>query len=93
MAGCGIQTLMRLLRSVLLVIIFAVQPLASVHAQPRPEKVGGKRQPCPIVQQGLIMHADDSVAECRHGESPVKLVNANSSVPHLEVVSRHHVYR
>jgi len=32
----------------------------------------------------LIMHADDSVAECRHGKSPVKLVNANSSVPHLE---------
>jgi len=32
----------------------------------------------------LIMHADDSVAECRHGKSPVKLMNANSSVPHLE---------
>jgi len=32
----------------------------------------------------LIMHADDSVAECRHGRSPVKLINANSSVPHLE---------
>jgi M6 family metalloprotease-like protein len=32
----------------------------------------------------LIMHADDSVAECRHGRSPVKLMNAYSSVPHLE---------
>ena len=32
----------------------------------------------------LIMHADDSVAECRHGKSPVKLVNANPSVPHLQ---------
>ena len=50
-----IQRLMRHLRSILLVLIFAVQPLASVHAQPRPEKVGGKGQPCPIVQQGLII--------------------------------------
>jgi len=32
----------------------------------------------------LIMQADDSVPECRHGRSPVKLMNANSSVPHLE---------
>ncbi len=32
----------------------------------------------------LIMHADDTVAECRHGKSPVKLINANPSVPHLE---------
>jgi immune inhibitor A len=32
----------------------------------------------------LIMHADDSVAECRHGRSPVKLMDANPSVPHLE---------
>jgi M6 family metalloprotease-like protein len=50
-----IQRLMRHLRSILLVLIFAVQPLASVHAQPRPEQVGGKGQPCPIVQQGLII--------------------------------------
>lgn len=32
----------------------------------------------------LIMYADDSVAECRRGKAPVKLVNANPSVPHLE---------
>jgi hypothetical protein len=32
----------------------------------------------------LIMYADDDVAECRHGQSPVKLANANPGVPHLE---------
>jgi hypothetical protein len=32
----------------------------------------------------LIMYADDGIAECRHGEAPVKLVNAHPSVPHLE---------
>lgn len=32
----------------------------------------------------LIMRADDSVAECRHGLAPVKLVDADPSVPHLE---------
>jgi M6 family metalloprotease-like protein len=32
----------------------------------------------------LIMRADDRIAECRHGESPVRLVNANPEVPHLE---------
>jgi M6 family metalloprotease-like protein len=32
----------------------------------------------------LIMYADDEVAECRHGQAPVKLVNANPSIPHLE---------
>ncbi|MFA5250976.1 MAG: hypothetical protein WC454_00100 [Phycisphaerae bacterium] len=32
----------------------------------------------------LIMYADDSVAECRHGKAPVKLMNANASIPHLE---------
>ena len=32
----------------------------------------------------LIMYADDEVAECRHGQAPVKLVDANPSVPHLE---------
>ena len=32
----------------------------------------------------LIMAADDDVAECRHGKSPVKLVDANPRVPHLE---------
>ncbi|MDD5063869.1 MAG: hypothetical protein PHQ35_03790 [Phycisphaerae bacterium] len=32
----------------------------------------------------LIMYADDSVAECRHGKAPVKLMNADTSVPHLE---------
>ena len=32
----------------------------------------------------LVMYADDDVAECRHGKAPVKLVDANPSVPHLE---------
>lgn len=32
----------------------------------------------------LVMYADDTIAECRHGKAPVKLVNANPSVPHLE---------
>jgi hypothetical protein len=32
----------------------------------------------------LIMYADDMIAECRHGKAPVKLMDADSSVPHLE---------
>jgi hypothetical protein len=32
----------------------------------------------------LIMYADDSIAECRHGRAPVKLVDADASIPHLE---------
>ncbi len=32
----------------------------------------------------LIMFADDTIAECRHGKAPVKLMNADPSVPHLE---------
>jgi hypothetical protein len=32
----------------------------------------------------LIMYADDRVAECRYGKAPVKLMDADSSVPHLE---------
>jgi len=32
----------------------------------------------------LIMFANDNIAECRHGAAPVKLINANPSVPHLE---------
>jgi M6 family metalloprotease-like protein len=32
----------------------------------------------------LIMYADDRVGECRHGKAPVKLMNANPSVPLLE---------
>ncbi|MBU1040341.1 MAG: hypothetical protein KKF77_04485 [Proteobacteria bacterium] len=32
----------------------------------------------------LIMRADDAVAECRFGRSPVKLVDANPAIPHLE---------
>lgn len=32
----------------------------------------------------LIMYADDNIAECRHGKAPVKLMNADPSVPHLE---------
>lgn len=32
----------------------------------------------------LILFADDTVAECRHGKSPVKLINAEPAIPHLE---------
>jgi M6 family metalloprotease-like protein len=32
----------------------------------------------------LIMVADDNVAECRFGRAPVKLMNANPSIPYLE---------
>ena len=32
----------------------------------------------------LVMYADDTVGECRQGAAPVKLVDANPSVPHLE---------
>ena len=47
------------------------------------------RQPigCDRVLPGkgvLILLADDSVAECRQGKAPVKLINANPSVPNLE---------
>ena len=35
----------------------------------------------------LVMYADDSVAECRHGLAPVKLINANPSVPNLEAAA------
>ena len=32
----------------------------------------------------LIMYADENIAECRHGKAPVRLMNADPSVPHLE---------
>ena len=32
----------------------------------------------------LIMYADDNISECRHGDAPVKLMNANPVVPDLE---------
>jgi hypothetical protein len=32
----------------------------------------------------LIMVADDSIHECRHGKAPVKLIDADPKVPHLE---------
>lgn len=32
----------------------------------------------------LIMYADDKIAESRHGQGPVRLINANPTVPHLE---------
>ena len=32
----------------------------------------------------LILYANDSIAECRHGKAPVKLMNADPSIPHLE---------
>lgn len=31
----------------------------------------------------LIMYADDTVYECHHGESPVKIIDANPSVPYM----------
>lgn len=35
----------------------------------------------------LIMYADDTIAECRQGKSPVKLINADPSVSYLEGAS------
>lgn len=32
----------------------------------------------------LIMYADDKIAESRHGQGPVRLVNASPAVPYLE---------
>jgi hypothetical protein len=32
----------------------------------------------------LIMYADDSIEECRHGKSPVRLMNADPTVPYLQ---------
>ena len=32
----------------------------------------------------LIYYCDDSIAECRHGKSPIKLVDADPSVPELK---------
>jgi len=32
----------------------------------------------------LILYGDDSIAECRHGRAPVRLIDANPSVQHLE---------
>lgn len=32
----------------------------------------------------LIMYADDSIEECRYGKSPVRLMNADPSVPYLQ---------
>jgi M6 family metalloprotease-like protein len=32
----------------------------------------------------LVLYADDAVAECRHGQAPVKLVDARPSLPRLE---------
>ena len=32
----------------------------------------------------LIMHADDDIPECRHGQAPVKIINADSTVPQLK---------
>jgi len=32
----------------------------------------------------LIMYADDSIDECRHGRAPVKLMDADSSIPYLQ---------
>jgi len=31
----------------------------------------------------LILYADDSIPECRHGNAPVKIMDANPSVPYL----------
>ena len=32
----------------------------------------------------LILYADDTVAECLHSEAPVKIVDADPSIPYLE---------
>ena len=32
----------------------------------------------------LILYADDSIPECRNGQTPVKLINADPSVPNLD---------
>ncbi len=32
----------------------------------------------------LIYYCDDTIAECRHGRSPIKLVNANPGISHLK---------
>lgn len=32
----------------------------------------------------LIMYADDEIAECRHGKAPVKLMDADPSIPDLK---------
>lgn len=32
----------------------------------------------------LIMYADDNIYECRHGQAPVKLMDADPSVPYLQ---------
>ena len=32
----------------------------------------------------LVMYADDMIAECRRGQAPVKLVNADPTIPRLE---------
>jgi hypothetical protein len=32
----------------------------------------------------LVLYADDTVAECRRGEAPVKVLDADPSVPQLE---------
>ncbi len=32
----------------------------------------------------LILYADDRIPECRHGRSPVRLMDADPSIPHLE---------
>ena len=47
------------------------------------------RQPigCDRVLPGhgvLIMYADDNIPECRHGKAPIRLMNADPSIPHLE---------
>jgi len=31
----------------------------------------------------LVMYADDTVYECRHGEAPVKIMDANTDVPYM----------
>lgn len=35
----------------------------------------------------LVYYCDDRIAECRHGKSPVKLIDANPSVPQLKDAS------
>lgn len=44
----------------------------------------GNFDPCLPGKGVLIMYVDDRVMECRFGKTPVKLMDANSSIPHLE---------
>ena len=39
----------------------------------------------------LIMYADDRIHECRHGDAPVRLMNATPAIPNLEGAAQDNV--